>query len=90
MAFRFQRRIKIAPGVRLNVSKSGVSTSVGTRGARVTFGDGKRRTTVGIPGTGLSHTSVTTERHEAPQRWGIGKTIVTIIVAVTVIVWIFG
>jgi hypothetical protein len=58
MGFRFQRRIKVLPGVRLNVSKGGVSTSVGTRGARVTLGRGKRRTTVGIPGTGLSHTSV--------------------------------
>ena len=59
MAFRFQKRIKLFPGITVNVSKSGLSTSVGTRGARVTMGHGKRRTTVGLPGTGLSHTSIT-------------------------------
>jgi hypothetical protein len=34
MGFRWQRRIKIAPGLRLNVSKSGLGLSVDTRGAR--------------------------------------------------------
>ena len=33
MGFRFQKRIKIMPGVRLNLSKSGASWSVGPRGA---------------------------------------------------------
>lgn len=32
MGFRFQRRIKIMPGVTLNVGKRGVSTSIGRRG----------------------------------------------------------
>ncbi len=58
MGFRFQRRIKILPGVTLNVSKSGVSTSIGTRGAHVTLGKNGVRTTVGIPGTGISYTTV--------------------------------
>src|SRR4051812_37726279 len=61
MAFRFQRRLKILPGVSLNLSKSGVSTSFGVRGARVTVGHGKTRTTLGIPGTGISYTSVTNQ-----------------------------
>jgi Protein of unknown function (DUF4236) len=50
--FRFRRSFKIAPGVRINLSKSGVSTSVGVRGAHVTLGHGKTRETVGIPGRG--------------------------------------
>ncbi|WP_107496300.1 DUF4236 domain-containing protein [Thalassobius sp. I31.1] len=54
MGFRFQKRIKIAPGVRLNVSKSGVSTSLGGRGATVNLSKKGVRTTVGIPGSGLS------------------------------------
>ena len=58
MGFRFQRRIKILPGVTINLSKSGVSASLGVRGAHVTLGNGKTRTTVGIPGTGLSYTEV--------------------------------
>ncbi len=59
MAFRFQKRIKIAPGVRLNVSKSGVSTSLGGRGGTVNLSSKGVRTTVGIPGTGLSWSKLT-------------------------------
>jgi uncharacterized protein DUF4236 len=43
------------PGIRMNVSKSGVSTSFGTRGAWFTVGPRGTRTTLGIPGTGLSY-----------------------------------
>ena len=60
--FRFRRSIKIAPGVRINLSKSGVSTSIGTRGAHVTVGHGQVRETVGIPGSGLSYTNVDSTR----------------------------
>ena len=38
MGFRFWRRIKIAPGVTLNLSKSGGSLSFGPRGAKFTVG----------------------------------------------------
>jgi hypothetical protein len=57
MGWRFQKRVKIAPGVTLNVSKSGPSVSFGTRGARVSFGRKGARETVGIPGTGISYTN---------------------------------
>ncbi|MDQ7086337.1 MAG: DUF4236 domain-containing protein [Acidobacteriota bacterium] len=56
MAFRFWRRIKIAPGVTLNLSKSGGSLSFGVRGAKFTIGPRGGRATVGIPGTGLFFT----------------------------------
>jgi tetratricopeptide (TPR) repeat protein len=56
MAFRFWRRIKIAPGVTLNLSKSGGSVSFGPRGAKFTVGPRSKRATVGIPGTGLFYT----------------------------------
>jgi len=55
MGFRFQRRIKILPGLRLNVSKTGISWTVGTRGASVTARNGRLTGNVGIPGTGLSY-----------------------------------
>ncbi|MBB5021372.1 DUF4236 domain-containing protein [Desulfurispira natronophila] len=55
MAIRFWRRIRIAPGITLNLSKRGGSLSLGRRGARVTFGRRGKRATVGIPGTGLSY-----------------------------------
>ena len=54
---RFSRRMKIAPGLTLNLSKSGGSLSFGPRGAKYTIGLRGRRTTVGIPGTGLFYTS---------------------------------
>jgi uncharacterized protein DUF4236 len=56
MGFRFQRRIRIAPGVRLNLSKSGVGGSVGRTGLRLGV-DAKRRKyfSVGLPGTGMSY-----------------------------------
>jgi len=62
MGFRFFRRMNIAPGVRLNFSKSGISPSFGVRGARVTIGRKGVRRTVGIPGTGLFYTEVGSTR----------------------------
>ncbi len=56
MSFRFFKRFRVAPGLTVNLSKSGVSLSVGPRGARVTVGPRGVRTTVGIPGTGVSYT----------------------------------
>lgn len=53
MAWSFRRRIKIAPGVHLNLSKSGVSTSVGPRGAKLTVGPRGTFVNTGIPGTGI-------------------------------------
>jgi hypothetical protein len=55
-AFRFRRRIKVAPGVTLNIGKRGVSTSIGPRGAKFTVGTHGRRATIGLPGTGMSYT----------------------------------
>src|SRR5437016_4223812 len=54
---RFWRRKKIAPGMTLNLSKSGLSASFGRKGAHYTVGHGRRRATVGIPGTGVYYTS---------------------------------
>jgi len=56
MSFRFWRRVKILPGVTLNLSKTGGSLSFGPRGAKVTIGPHGKRTTMGIPGTGLFYT----------------------------------
>ena len=53
---RFRRSIRIAPGIRLNLGKRGISASVGVRGAHETFHiSGRRTTSVGIPGTGVSY-----------------------------------
>lgn len=53
MALRFRRTMKIAPGVRLNLTKTGVSARVGPRGAGVTMGTSGTTVSAGVPGTGL-------------------------------------
>ena len=55
---RFRKSVKIMPGVRLNLSKSGVSTSFGGRGATVNVGKRGVRSTLSVPGTGLSWSSM--------------------------------
>ena len=57
MPIRFRRTFKILPGVKVNVSKGGVSLTLGPRGLRFTFGKHGITRTIGIPGTGLSETS---------------------------------
>lgn len=54
--FRFRRSIKLFPGVRWNIGKKSSSFSFGGRGFHYTIGPRGGRTTVGIPGTGLSYT----------------------------------
>ncbi len=52
---RFQKRVSILPGVRVNLSKSGASASLGPRGADVNIGPHGVTTDAGIPGTGISY-----------------------------------
>lgn len=54
MSFRFRKSVKIAPGIRVNFSKSGISTSIGKRGATVNLSKRGTRITAGLPGTGIS------------------------------------
>jgi hypothetical protein len=53
MRFRFWRRVRLFPGLTINLSKRGASVSVGPRRAKLTVGGTGMRTTVGIPGTGV-------------------------------------
>lgn len=57
MGFRFRKSFRIAPGIRINISKKGLSSvSLGGRGATLNVGSDKgARVTVGIPGTGMSY-----------------------------------
>lgn len=90
MGFRFRKTIKLFPGVRLNLSKSGVSTSIGKSGFTVNLKGEKTTTTVGIPGTGLSYRSSSTGIEEPEQGSGsILRTLVWLILIVGVIVLIF-
>ena len=53
MGWRFRKRIKIFPGINLNISKSGMSLNVGVKGASVTYGPKGTYVNTGVPGTGL-------------------------------------
>ena len=53
MGIRFRKRVKLLPGVTLNFSKSGISTTIGTKGASVNIGKNGVYGNAGIPGTGI-------------------------------------
>ncbi|TAE77083.1 MAG: DUF4236 domain-containing protein [Verrucomicrobia bacterium] len=55
MGFYYRKSINLGP-FRINLSKSGIGYSVGTRGVRVgTSARGRRYTNLSIPGTGIGH-----------------------------------
>lgn len=57
MGFRFRKSFGKGP-FRMTLSKSGISTSFGVKGARITNkANGSTMTTFGIPGTGISYVS---------------------------------
>ena len=58
MGLRFRKSVKLGP-FRATLSKSGVSTSVGVKGYRITkLANGKVMQTASVPGTGVSHVKV--------------------------------
>ncbi len=71
MGFRFRRRIRVLPGISLNVGKSGfTSLSTGIRGFTMNFGRRGTRTTTSLPGPGLSYQSPV-HHYETSQRSAI-------------------
>ncbi|HHX0999896.1 TPA: DUF4236 domain-containing protein [Pseudomonas aeruginosa] len=50
MAIRFRKSIKVVPGVRLNISKSGVSTSAGGKGLTANVSKSGVSTSIGKKG----------------------------------------
>lgn len=70
MAFRFFRRLKIAPGLTLNLTKRGGSLSFGPRGAKLTAGTSGVRRTMSVPGTGLWYTERVGSGKGAGRRGG--------------------
>jgi hypothetical protein len=51
----FRKSIKIAPGLKLNLSKSGISSTIGGKGLSVNIGTRGAYLNTGIPGTGISN-----------------------------------
>jgi hypothetical protein len=65
--FRFQKRLTLLPGVRLNLSKGWPSISVGGKGLTLNLSKKGVMTTESLPGTGLSL------RQLWGKFWGGGK-----------------
>lgn len=66
MGLNFRKSITILPGVRLNLSKGGVSASFGKKGLRQTISStGRATTSIGIPGTGVYYTKSTSMKKVA-------------------------
>lgn len=67
MGFRCRKSINLGGGFRINISKSGIGYSWGTKGYRITkTAKGTTRQTLSIPGTGLSYV----EETRAPKSRG--------------------
>lgn len=79
MGFRFRKRVKLLPGVWLNLGKSGISTSIGTKGMTVNLKGDAIRTTVSAPGTGISYTSTAKGSDDTPSA-GPGAAFVLLLV----------
>ncbi len=72
MGFRYRKSINLGKGFRINLSKSGIGYSWGTKGFRVTKkANGEIRKTLSIPGTGISwvdeggHKRKTSQKNDA-------------------------
>lgn len=57
MGVRYRKSIKIVKGARVNVSKSGLSLSLGGAGHSVNYSSKGKKVTVGIPGSGISYST---------------------------------
>nr|DAF59935.1 MAG TPA: Protein of unknown function (DUF4236) [Siphoviridae sp. ctGz830] len=70
MDLRFKKSVKLGKGLKLNVSKNGLSVSAGVKGARVSMNSkGKVKGTVGLPGTGLSYSSTLNSKSKAKANY---------------------
>lgn len=67
MGFRFSKSFRLLPGVRLNLSKRGISATAGRPGASINIGRRGVRATTGVPGSGLSYS---TELYRADESAG--------------------
>ena len=69
MGVRYRKSISMGKGMRLNITKTGLGMSVGTKGLRYSVhSSGRTTATAGIPGTGLSYTASRSTRSSAAAK----------------------
>ncbi|WP_262152668.1 DUF4236 domain-containing protein [Chryseobacterium foetidum] len=71
MAWSYRKRIKIVPGVHLNFSKRGISTSIGVKGASLNFSSSGTRLNTSVFGFSNSYkiTGNPSQRSQHPQSY---------------------
>lgn len=103
--FRFRKGVRILPGLRLNITKRGISSlSVGGKGISYNIGRKGTRATGGLPGTGLSYSQYssyeekeskptidpeTGEIHEGQKTGGMPWGVIAMIAVVVLLVYMF-
>ena len=94
MGFRFHKRLRIIPGLWINLSKKGGSLSVGGRGATINVNTDGHQETVGRPGSAVSYRTKRRKGRNpgAPARGAQGAVtgahIVYLVIIALVILWI--
>lgn len=74
MGFRLYKSVKLAKGVRLNVSKTGIGMSADIPGFRYSVHSSGRRTrTVGVPGSGAYYRTDSGGRRTASRPTGASR-----------------
>ncbi|AMR88394.1 MULTISPECIES: DUF4236 domain-containing protein [Bacillus] len=68
MGFKFRKSIKVAPGVKINVTHKGVGVSAGVKGASISTGPSGSRITTSLPGTGISYEQRISKKKGTKQR----------------------
>jgi hypothetical protein len=95
MGFRFRKSFTVLPGLRINLSRRGVSANVGVRGASVSVNSRGTFVNAGIPGSGLGYRerisggdngATPSPAQEQPQRSGLPLLVVIIVTAIFVII----
>lgn len=71
MGWKFRKRVKVAPGVKVNLTNSGTSVTVGGKGGSVNVGKKGVYGNVGIPGTGIYNrkkiSDISKEQKDEPE-----------------------
>jgi uncharacterized protein DUF4236 len=90
MGFRFRKSVKLAPGLKLNFSKNGVSTSIGGHGLTTNISRRGVRETVGLRGTGLSYSTRLGGHHAHGRRTHHTHHVASTLFLAGVLFWAFG
>jgi hypothetical protein len=89
MSLRFYRRIRILPGVRLNLGLHGAGLSVGPRGLHVGINRRGAYTSAGIPGTGLyavRHYQTRGQDHPEASGSGCGALLLLVLIVFALVI----